>query len=338
MPIIRNRQHVLELYSEAAENKWVIPCFCSENLTTTEAILSGVKDYGDLIGKNDLPITVAMTNLYPPRPQSTFYSHTGKWNIGLRLFLKDAEILLSKQSPYSKLRVMLHLDHIQPTVDAKLLKWDMKQFSSIMFDASNYSFEDNIRMTTEFVEKEGKHIVIEGACDEITDAGGNEISNFTTPEKAERFLSQTGCNFIVANLGTEHRASTSELKYHGEVARNIKKRIGSKIVLHGGSSVIAKQIRKLFSDGICKANIWTILELNSTHILFKEMVKNAPKLIGSKAVNEILPEYYPSSGNHLNTKPDINYFTTSYRQYVVFTEMKKIVTRYLQMWYTPTLG
>ena len=45
MPIITGRENVLAVYEEAAKKGWVIPCLCSENLTTTEAILSAASEF-----------------------------------------------------------------------------------------------------------------------------------------------------------------------------------------------------------------------------------------------------------------------------------------------------
>ena len=98
--------------------------------------------------------------------------------------------------------------------DKPLLEWDMKLFSMIMYDASALPFEENISRTAAFIEKHGHEIVIEGACDEIVDATGDTRSDLTTPEQAIRYLEQTKADFIVANLGTEHRASAADLKYH----------------------------------------------------------------------------------------------------------------------------
>jgi len=278
MPLVIDREEVLEIYSEAAQRKWVIPCICTENLTTTEAILGAVKDYGEKIAVHNLPVTIAITNCYLHRSQSVNYTHTRNWEVGLRLFLEDLKVLTSSYSPYKDLRVMLHLDHIQHDIDSDLLAWDMKQFSSIMFDASTLPFDQNISATRKFVEQQSKNIVIEGVCDDIIDSGtgGNEL---TTPDNAEKFMKQTGCDFIVANLGTEHRASAAELKYHGDLARQIKAKIGSKIVLHGASSVGTDQITKLFDDGVCKVNIWTILERDSSTELFEQMLHNISKIL-----------------------------------------------------------
>ena len=261
MPLILNRNNVLDVYKEAAQKKWVIPTLNTENLTCTEAILSAALEYSKKINKPDLPVTIGITNQYSHRSQSVYYTHTRQWDIGLKLFLADIAVLTGKGSPFEKLNVMVHLDHTQWDADKPLLEWDMNLFSMIMYDASTLPFEENIKLTAEFVKKHGHEIVIEGACDEIVDATGDVRSTLTTPEQAIKYLNETKCDFIVANLGTEHRASAADLKYYGDMARKISKLTGTKLVLHGTSSVGNDQIKNLFNDGIAKVNIWTILHL-----------------------------------------------------------------------------
>ncbi len=333
MPIITKRQAVLDIYKEASRNSWVIPCFCSENLTTTEAVLEACRQHASDIGLNDLPIILAITNQYDHRTQSKYYTHTKRWDIGLRLFLADLKVLASEDSPYADLRIMVHLDHTQFDDDQELLEWDMDQFSSIMFDASKVPFVQNIRLTRQFVESCGRQIVIEGACDEIVDATGTQRSDLTTADKARQYLEQTGVDLIVANLGTEHRASSKELQYRGDYARQIKEQIGTKIVLHGTSSVPSSQITHLFSDGICKVNIWTALERDAAPDLLKDMVRHASEVGGEGAVETLkaeglLTESCPTG------KASLDYFTTVYRQDIVFGRMKEIVLEYLRLWMT----
>ena len=62
MPLIIERNQVMDVFSEAAERKWVIPAFGTENLTTTEAILTGALDHSKKINKPDIPIKIAITN------------------------------------------------------------------------------------------------------------------------------------------------------------------------------------------------------------------------------------------------------------------------------------
>jgi fructose/tagatose bisphosphate aldolase len=333
MPLILDRKQVLDIYADAAQRKWVIPTFNTENLTTTEAILSASFEYSCKTGKTDLPVTIGITNQYSHRSQSVYYTHTRLWDIGLRLFLADIEVLTSKGSPFEKLNVMIHLDHAQWDMDKPLLEWDMNMFSMIMYDASALPFDNNIRLTAEFIEKCGQIIVVEGACDEIVDATGDERSDLTTPEQAEKYLGHTGADFIVANLGTEHRASAADLKYYGDRAREISKLTGTKLVLHGTSSVGNDQIKNLFNDGIAKVNIWTILERNTAPVLFEDMVKNAAKVTGKVKAGKMLSEGLLGNQADIASKASLSHYTTVYRQDIVFSEMKKIVLDYLNLWY-----
>ena len=333
MPLVTDRKEVLKIYEEAGQNQWVLPCFCSENQTTTEAILDAVKEYGEERGIDDLPIIVAITNLYQHRPQSTYYTHTRRWDIGLKLFMEDLRVLTEKGAPYENLRVMVHLDHVQFDDDRELLSWDMEAFSSIMFDASKVPFEENIQRTARFVKENRDKIVIEGACDEIVDAGGNEKSELTTAEKAEKYFNGTGVDLIVANLGTEHRASSKDLQYHGDYARMIKEKIGTRIVLHGASSVPKERIAHLIDDGVCKVNLWTTLERDTSPMLFKSMVENACRVAGPHVAEELVKSGYLGEKCVSGEKASLQFFTTEYRQNIIFNGMKNIVKGYLKLWY-----
>jgi fructose/tagatose bisphosphate aldolase len=333
MPLVLDRKQVLDIYAGAAERKWVIPTFNSENLTTTEAILSSALDFSRMTGRPDLPVTIGITNQYSHRSQSVYYTHTRLWDIGLKLFLADLRILTEKGSPFENLNVMVHLDHTQWDSDRPLLEWDMNLFSMIMYDASALPFDDNIRLTADFIAKHGDKIVVEGACDEIVDATGDTRSELTTPSQAVKYLEGTGADFIVANLGTEHRASAADLKYHGDLAREISKLTGTKLVLHGTSSVGNDQVKNLFNDGIAKVNIWTILERNTAPVLFEDMVKNAAKITGKEKALAMLRAGLLGSGSDVVSKASLSHYTTTYRQMIVFEEMKKIVLDYLELWY-----
>ncbi len=333
MPLILDRKQVLEVYAEASERGWVLPTFNSENLTSSEAILAATLEYGHKIGVEDLPMIIGITNNYKSRPQSVLYTHTRKWDIGMQLFLKELEVLTSSGSPYAKLKVMIHLDHVQWDDDLELLDWDMGQFSSIMYDASTLPFDENMQRTAIFRAQSEDKILIEGACDVIGKTS-EEDGGLTSPEDAERYLRETGVDIVVANLGTEHRASAAELQYRGDLARAVTKRLGKGcLCLHGTSSVSVDSIGELFADGIRKVNIWTALERDSSTILFEEMVKNASKVIGKDMTDRLLQEGLLGSNANQGNASSIDFCTTTYRQDLVYKEMKNIVTGYLKTFY-----
>lgn len=334
MSLILNRTQVTEIYAEAHERKWVLPTFNAENLTTQEAILDAVYNHGLTLGIKNLPIIIGITNTYGSRPQSVLYTNTRKWEIGLRLFAKNLEVLTSEDSPYKDLRVMIHLDHIQWDTDSSLLGWDMGQFSSIMFDASTLPLTENIEQTAAFVEKHTNAIVIEGACDEISSAAGVHNDHLTTPDEAETYFHKTGVDVLVANLGTEHRASLSSLQYEGKLAREISKRIGPHLCLHGVSSVAESEISSFFDDGICKVNVWTALERDSAPVLFRSMVENAAKVVGPVKAKQMLDQHLLGEKADVQSSHSIQYFTTAFRRDIVFHQMKETIQKYLGVLYT----
>jgi fructose-bisphosphate aldolase class II len=313
MPIINDCDEVRNIYLQAGRRGWVIPCFCSENLTTTEAVLSAAQEFAAVNGFARVPITIAITVKYSHRAQSENYTHTRRWDTGLKLFCADVGVLTSEGGPFPNVDVLLHLDHVQHGEDIELFSWDLSHFSSIMYDASTLPFEENIKKTADFVKRMKDTILIEGACDEIFNASGSVHNALTTPENAKRYHSETGVDMVVANLGTEHRATEQVLHYYGDIAQKIRDEIGYRIVLHGLSSVSQEQVKNLYKDGICKVNIWTMLERDASKVLLKEMKINANKIVGSKAA--------------------ISHFTTLYRQDIVYSKMKDIVRGFLNMWY-----
>lgn len=330
MPIVTQYNHVKEVYAAAASRGWVIPCICSENLTTTEAIYSAAAEYAADNGLKHVPITIAMTVRYNHRPQAVYYTHTRRWDIGLRLFRSDIDVL---SEAFPNVETLIHLDHIQHDDDAELLEWDLSPFSSIMYDASALPFENNIKKTAAYTERMKGRILIEGACDEIMDATGTQHNGITSPSDAEYYMKVTGVDMVVANLGTEHRASGKDLMYHGDTARQIKERIGSKIVLHGASSVTNEQITNLFNDGVCKVNIWTALERDSAPDMLEFMVENASKVAGISKVNELVANGFLKEKSITGERASLEYFTQSAIGEPVFIKMKNIVRAYLDLWY-----
>lgn len=330
MPIITGRENVLAVYEEAAKKGWVIPCLCSENLTTTEAILTAASEFARDKGLDRVPVTIAITNQYDHRSQSVFYTHTRRWDIGLKLFRSDIEIVAEA---FPNVDILIHLDHTQHDTDAELLESDLSIYSSVMYDASALPMEENIRKTAEYVRRKGHALLIEGACDEIVDATGEVRCEITDAEKCARYMAETGVDMVVANLGTEHRASGKDLHYYADAARAIKAKIGPKICLHGTSSVSNKQIKKLFDDGICKVNIWTALERDSSPALTEFMVKNAALCGGPKTEQALIDEGFLTERSKTGSKASLQHFTTTARQQIVFEEMKRIVRGYLDLWY-----
>lgn len=289
MPIINDYSQVKEIYHNAAELKVGLPVFCAEDRETLEAILAAAYEYGKEIGVDDLPIIPAWTCRYPARGQMKLISACGEPRLGIELMFSDLKVFTGENSPYKDLHVMPHLDHAFPWLDGDILIDYADDFASVMCDASERSFTENIRLTSEYVDKINHRVVVEGAVDEIFEAGGGGQKNEpTTTEQAIKFLSETGVDIIVPNVGTEHRATSDKAVYLSDRAREISREVGHILCIHGTSSVRTEELHKIPEDGFVKINIYTTLAVSGGQALVRNVLLNLGNIFDRKILDEYI--------------------------------------------------
>ena len=291
MPLVTDRQQVKETYQQAAELGIALPVFCTEDRETLEAILASALEMGQELGVADLPIIPAWTTRYPPRGQMRLITACGDPVLGTRLMFSDLALFASEGSPYSKLRILPHLDHAFPWLDRDILENFADQFASVMFDASEKPLEENLRLTAQYVDKFHNRVVIEGAVDEIFEANSAEVRNEpTTVEQAERFVRETGVDIIVPNVGTEHRATAEQVQYRSDRAREISTAVGKILCLHGTSSLRSEDLPKLPEDGFVKVNIYTTLAVHGGQALARQVLQNLGNIFTEPQLKELTAE------------------------------------------------
>ena len=291
MPIIRDYQAVKETYQEAAELGVGLPVFCMEDRETLEAVLAAVLAYGQEIGVDNLPIVPSWTIRYPPRGQMTLITACGNPMLGTQLMFSDLELFMGENSPYRKIRALPHLDHGFPWLDGDIFEHFVDEFASVMFDASEKPFEENVRMTAEYVEKVRGRVVVEGAVDEIFAEGKDELKNeLTTVEQASRFLSKTGADLIVPNVGTEHRSTADQVHYHSDRAREISAAVGKIMCLHGTSSVKPEDLPQVPRDGFVKVNIYTTLAVHGGQAVAREVLNSLRDIFSESQLRQLIQD------------------------------------------------
>jgi fructose-bisphosphate aldolase, class II len=289
MPLVTDYNQVKEIYEEAQELGVALPVFCAEDRETIEAILISALEYGNKIGVNNIPVIPAWTSRYPPRGQMTLVSRSGNAVLGNQLMFSDLSIFTGNNSPYKDLRVMPHLDHAFPWLDRDILEGFTDKFASVMFDASERPFQENIKLTSEFVEKVKGRVIVEGSVNEISEAGVNGVKNeCTTVEQAAKFLRETGVDLIVPNVGTEHRSTTDQVIYNSDRAKEISNRIGKIMCLHGTSSLNAKDLTRLPEDGFIKINIYTTLAVSGGQALTRKILNNLGNIFSENDLKELI--------------------------------------------------
>ena len=158
--------------------------------------------------------------------------------------------------------VALHLDHgtyegAKACIEAG--------FTSIMFDGSHYSIEENIAKTKELVElAHDKGLSIEaevGSIGGVEDGvvGAGEIAD---PEECAK-ITDLGIDFLAAGIGNIHGVYPENWKgLDFEALERIHQATHNiPLVLHGGTGIPDEMIHKAITLGVSKININTECQL-----------------------------------------------------------------------------
>jgi fructose-bisphosphate aldolase class II len=161
----------------------------------------------------------------------------------------------------------LHLDH---TVSFDIIKLAIdNHFTSVMIDASRYSFDDNVRITKEVVAyAHTRGVSVEAELGKIgtTDfvETDQDVEMYTDPEEARQFCYLTGVDALAVSVGTAHGLyTTRQPKIDFGRLEELKKATDTPLVLHGASGVPTEMLTRAVSlagGGVSKVNIATDIE------------------------------------------------------------------------------
>ena len=195
--------------------------------------------------------------------------------MGIEFTVAIAEAAAKK----SGLPIALHLDHGSSFEVA--MKCIRAGFSSVMFDGSHYSFEENIRLTKEVVKAahamgvsvEGELGTIGGVEDDLS--VDEKDASLAKPEEAIRFYEETGVDCIAIAVGTAHGMYAGEPKIRFDIIEKVASAIPVPVVLHGGSGVPDEMIRKSILSGVGKINVNTENQVACTETIRSVLAKDA---------------------------------------------------------------
>jgi fructose-bisphosphate aldolase class II len=216
--------------------------------------------------------------------------YMGGWNtiVGMvRGYIVDKKITVP---------VALHVDHgssfdvCKAAIDAG--------FTSVMIDASHFTFEENIRITKEVVEyAHARGVSVEA---ELGKVGGQEDhviaeTMYADPEECRILVQETGIDCLAPALGSVHGPYHGEPKLGFDEMAHINEICGIPLVLHGGSGIPDEQIRKAIDRGTSKINVNTESQQAWTAIVRKVLaddkeVYDPRKIIGpgKKGIAEVV--------------------------------------------------
>ena len=159
--------------------------------------------------------------------------------------------------------VALHLDHGSYEGAQKALA---AGFSSVMFDGSHYSIDENIAKTKEIVALANSLGATVEA--EVGSIGGEEDGVTGRGEVADEnecaLIASLGIDMLAAGIGNIHGKYPENWKgLDFEALAKIKDKCQDMpLVLHGGTGIPAEMIQKAISLGVCKINVNTECQLS----------------------------------------------------------------------------
>ena len=173
--------------------------------------------------------------------------------IGLPVAIKMAESILN----HYNVEGWVHLDHgdsydlVAGCLDAG--------FHSVMIDASEKPFDENIKITKAVVklaEKYGANVEAElGYVAKLGQQTGR--IGFTEPSEAKLFVEETGVNALAVAIGSAHGFYKEEPKLDIEKLSAINLITDEKLKLHGASGIPHHALKEAIQHGICKINLAT---------------------------------------------------------------------------------
>ena len=175
--------------------------------------------------------------------------------------LEELSYFLLPMAKKATVPVVVHYDHG--------LTWDKCMealrlgFSSIMYDCSTDSYEENVRKVAEITA--AAHACGATVEAELGHVGDNEgeghlndpTAYYTDPRQAKDFVDKTGVDALAIAVGSAHGAYKFPPKLDFDRIRTIHDTIPTPLVLHGGSGLTDEDFRCAIQSGISKINIFT---------------------------------------------------------------------------------
>ena len=233
-----------EMLTDAKKNHYAVGHFNLNNMESVRAFLLAAEE-------KKSPIILGVSG------------GTAKYMGGYRTsadMVKDFMAFLKTTVP-----VCLHVDH--GTYEEALAAID-GGFSSVMFDGSKYSIDENIEKTRTIVKlAHEKGITVEA---EVGAIGGEEdgrisMGECADPEQCKR-IADLGIDFLAAGIGNIHGKYPENwpgLRF--DVLAAIQAKTGDlPLVLHGGSGIPDEMVREAITLGVSKVNVNTECQIAFT--------------------------------------------------------------------------
>ncbi|MEK5522155.1 class II fructose-bisphosphate aldolase [Heyndrickxia sp. FSL W8-0423] len=240
-----------ELLADAKEKKYAVGSFNTPNLETARAVIAAAEEL-------NVPVIIAHAEV-----------HNDLISLDV---MGPIMVQLAKQA---KVPVCVHLDH-GSSFDACVKAMHLG-FTSVMYDASAKSFEENVNETKEIVkiahslgvsvEAELGHIFTSsiGGGEGRGPLGAEDFNSlddaYTNPDLAKEFVERTQVDALAIAFGTTHGVYLTKPELDLNRITEVKNKIDIPFVMHGGSGLSEAEFKEAINNGITKINYFTYMTM-----------------------------------------------------------------------------
>ncbi len=167
----------------------------------------------------------------------------------------------------AKIPVVLHLDHGKSfeSIAAAI----RAGYTSVHIDGSNYSMEENTKITQAVVTlAHNNKVAVEGEIGHVSGTSEQhkstiklEQTDLTDPAEADVFARKTKIDTLAVAIGNIHGVYVEPPKLDFERFREITAVVKKFFSLHGGSGIPKSQVQRAIKMGVVKVNVNTELRL-----------------------------------------------------------------------------
>ena len=227
MPLVSG----LDVIEECSSKQLVALAFNTTNLETTMGIISAIERVGVPTFVQVAPTNVALSGYE---------------------YIYD---MVSRRLADTTVPVALHLDHGKSidAVEAALAA----RFTSIMIDASEEPYDDNVATSVRARELCPSDIALEAELGSIggkEDDHGPEQESYTNPSQVAHFVDAVNCDMLAVSVGNVH-GFAPDARINFELLTQVRDASRVPLVVHGGSGLPAEQLARLHEYNVVKVNV-----------------------------------------------------------------------------------
>lgn len=223
-----------EVLNEAKKYKYAVGNFITINLEMSKGIIDAAEEL-------NAPVIISPTEVFLNKAS-----------------LDELSPFLINMAKKAKIPVVLHYDHgFTPEKVLQTLKYG---FSSVMYDCSRLSYEDNISRVanmTKIAHLFGASIEAELGHVGSNSENLNDNNIYTEVSNAKEYYEATGIDALAVAIGTVHGTYKNKPNLDYNRLKDLSTQVRCPLVLHGGSGLSDEDFKKCIKYGATKINIFT---------------------------------------------------------------------------------